>query len=89
MTKVELPRGGQVFVHDLALGVMRAEVVDEVPYAQVLARSVAHDDICTLRGGQPALLSGGETVTLISLTATPEGEPTVVLDVTTEHELTD
>lgn len=85
MTRVELPRGGQVFIQGVALGVMRAEVVGEASYAQVLARWLDHDDLCTLRDDQPARLAGGQTLTLVSVTPTPEGESRVTLELTSEH----
>jgi len=68
---------------------MRAEVVGETSFAQVLARSVDHDDLCTLRDGLPARLSGGETLTLVSVSPTPDGEPRVVLELTSDHNHSD
>lgn len=57
-------RGGQIVFGALRVGVMRAEVVDGVPFAQVMTFESAESFECILEKGWPTSFTAGRLALL-------------------------
>lgn len=61
-------------------GIMRAEVVDGVPYAEVMAMYPEDKEVCVLQGGVPMEFPSG-SLTLVDVKL-GDGEPVVTFEFT-------
>lgn len=56
------PRGGQIDWGSLRIGVMRADIVEGVPYAEVMAFYPGDTEVCILQGGVPMDFPSGALI---------------------------
>lgn len=76
-TTASAVRGGQIDWGQMRTGIMRADVVDGVPYVELMAMHAEGKEICVLQGGLPMEFPSGN-LTLLDVVL-GDGEPIVTL----------
>jgi len=76
-TTASAVRGGQIDWGQMRTGIMRADVVDGVPYVELMAIYPGGKEICVLQGGLPMEFPSGN-LTLLDVVLR-DGEPIVTL----------
>lgn len=77
-------RGGQIDWGTMRTGIMRADVVSGVPYAEILAMYPDNKEVCVLEGHKPMEFPAG-SLTLVDVKLS-DGEPIVTLEFTPKEE---
>ena len=77
ITTASAVRGAQIDWGQMRTGIMRADVVDGVPYVELMAMYPGGKEICVLQGGLPMEFPSGN-LTLLDVVL-GDGEPIVTL----------